>query len=50
MRAKMEELKKDFPEGIDYAIVYDPTVFVRESINAVRAHAVRGDRCSSCSS
>jgi multidrug efflux pump len=31
----MAELKKDFPEGVDYRIVYDPTVFVRESIGAV---------------
>src|SRR5215213_668807 len=35
IRAKMDELKKDFPEGIDYAVVYDPTVFVRHSIRAV---------------
>src|ERR1041385_2644690 len=35
IRAKMEELKKDFPEGIDYSVVYDPTVFVRHSIRAV---------------
>ena len=35
IRAKMEELKKDFPEGIDYSVVYDPTVFVRHSIKAV---------------
>jgi len=31
----MEELKKDFPQGVDYRIVYDPTVFVRQSIDAV---------------
>ena len=35
VRAKMAELKKSFPEGVDYSIVYDPTVFVRGSINAV---------------
>jgi multidrug efflux pump len=35
VRAKMEELKKNFPQGIDYAVVYDPTVFVRHSIEAV---------------
>ena len=35
VRAKMAELKKNFPEGVDYSIVYDPTVFVRGSINAV---------------
>lgn len=35
VRKTMAELKKDFPEDIDYTIVYDPTSFVRESINAV---------------
>ena len=35
VRATMAELKKEFPEGIDYKIVYDPTVFVRGSIDAV---------------
>lgn len=35
VRAKMAELKQAFPEGIDYSIVYDPTVFVRGSIEAV---------------
>src|ERR1700730_5075258 len=32
VRETMERLKKSFPEGVDYKIVYDPTVFVRESI------------------
>lgn len=31
----MERLKESFPEGLEYRIVYDPTVFVRESIRAV---------------
>jgi len=35
VRETMERLKKSFPEGVDYKIVYDPTVFVRESIQAV---------------
>ncbi|MBD1554083.1 efflux RND transporter permease subunit [Pseudomonas typographi] len=35
VRAKMAELKKAFPEGMDYSIVYDPTIFVRGSIEAV---------------
>ncbi|MBY0240827.1 MAG: efflux RND transporter permease subunit [Burkholderiaceae bacterium] len=35
VRAKMEELKKDFPQGMSYDVVYDPTQFVRESIKAV---------------
>jgi multidrug efflux pump len=39
VRATMAELKKEFPEGVDYSIVYDPTVFVRGSIEAV-AHTL----------
>ena len=35
VHATMERLKASFPPGVDYRIVYDPTVFVRESINAV---------------
>jgi multidrug efflux pump len=35
VRKTMQELSKNFPEGIQYEIVYDPTVFVRESIDAV---------------
>jgi multidrug efflux pump len=35
VRAKMEELSKDFPQGMSYSIVYDPTQFVRESIDSV---------------
>jgi multidrug efflux pump len=35
VRAKMAELKHNFPEGMDYSIVYDPTIFVRGSIEAV---------------
>jgi hydrophobe/amphiphile efflux-1 (HAE1) family protein len=33
--AKMSELKKDFPPGLDYQIVYNPTEFVAESVNEV---------------
>ncbi|MEB0094470.1 multidrug efflux RND transporter permease subunit, partial [Pseudomonas sp. CCI4.2] len=35
VRAKMAELKQSFPEGMDFSIVYDPTIFVRGSIEAV---------------
>ena len=35
VRQTMERLKQEFPEGVDYKIVYDPTVFVRNSITAV---------------
>ncbi|HEX5683131.1 MAG TPA: efflux RND transporter permease subunit [Ideonella sp.] len=35
VRATMAELKKAMPEGVDYRIVYDPTQFVRASIESV---------------
>lgn len=35
VRSKMAELSANFPEGLAYDIVYDPTVFVRGSIEAV---------------
>ncbi len=35
VRELMETLKASFPEGVDYRIVYDPTIYVRESIAAV---------------
>jgi hydrophobe/amphiphile efflux-1 (HAE1) family protein len=35
VRATMKELAKSFPEGVTYEIDYDPTVFVRSSIEAV---------------
>ena len=34
-RKAMAQLKQDFPVGLDYDVVYDPTVFVRNSIEAV---------------
>jgi multidrug efflux pump len=35
VRRKMEELKTRFPDGLDYAIGYDTTPYVRESIQGV---------------
>jgi len=35
VRSTMERLKADFPQGVDYQIVYDPTQFVRTSISEV---------------
>ncbi|HEX4182232.1 MAG TPA: multidrug efflux RND transporter permease subunit [Caulobacteraceae bacterium] len=35
IRKTMDELAKDFPQGVKYHIVYDTTGFVHESINAV---------------
>ncbi|MEP9355610.1 efflux RND transporter permease subunit [Xanthobacter sp. KR7-65] len=32
---KMEDLKKDFPQGLDYAIPFDTTLFVTASIDEV---------------
>ncbi|MRW90057.1 multidrug efflux RND transporter permease subunit [Duganella sp. FT80W] len=36
MYAKLDELSRNFPQGISYKPVWDPTTFVRESINAVK--------------
>src|SRR6266705_2206877 len=35
VRAKLAELKKSFPPGLDYRVIYDTTLFARESIQAV---------------
>ncbi|WP_298189235.1 efflux RND transporter permease subunit [uncultured Pseudomonas sp.] len=35
VRSRMAELKQSFPQGVDFEIVYDPTIFVRGSIEAV---------------
>ena len=35
VRRTMEEIKQNMPEGVDYAVVYDTTQFVRASIEAV---------------
>src|SRR6478736_3363244 len=35
VRKTMEELKGNFPQGVDYRIVYDPTVNVRDGIREV---------------
>ncbi|WP_346839008.1 multidrug efflux RND transporter permease subunit [Microbulbifer sp. SAOS-129_SWC] len=35
VRQKMEELDDQFPEGLEWKIAYDPTVFVSTSIKAV---------------
>src|SRR5437773_9557531 len=35
IKAKMRELETRFPRGLHYAIVYDTTPFIRESVNEV---------------
>ncbi len=35
IRSRMEELKRDFPKGVDYRLVYDTTVFIDESVKSV---------------
>ncbi|MBI1347170.1 multidrug efflux RND transporter permease subunit [bacterium] len=40
VREKMSELRDRFPEGVDYAIVYDTTPFIEESVNEV-FHSLR---------
>ncbi len=36
VRATMIELEKSFPTGVKHTIVYDPTLFIRSSIEAVK--------------
>ena len=35
VKAKMEELKGSFPQGLDYTILYDTTIFVNDAIHGV---------------
>ncbi len=35
VRATVAELKQNFPQGVDYSIVYDPTINVRDGIREV---------------
>lgn len=35
IRTLMKDLKRTFPAGVDYEIAYDPTIFVRQSIDKV---------------
>ncbi len=35
VRATMADLKKNFPDGVEYTIIYDTTEFVQQSIEAV---------------
>jgi hydrophobe/amphiphile efflux-1 (HAE1) family protein len=35
IRAKMADLKTRFPQGVEWSSVYDPTLFVRDSIHEV---------------
>ncbi|HXW26367.1 MAG TPA: efflux RND transporter permease subunit, partial [Xanthobacteraceae bacterium] len=35
IRATMAQLSKRFPEGLKYTIVYDPTQFIQQSVDAV---------------
>ena len=35
VQALMEEIAPDFPQGVGYEIIYNPTEFIEESVNAV---------------
>ena len=35
VRARMAELEATFPDGVEWTVAYDPTVFVRSSIDSV---------------
>jgi hydrophobe/amphiphile efflux-1 (HAE1) family protein len=36
IRQTMEQISKKFPTGLEYRIVYDPTVFIEQSVDAVK--------------
>jgi hydrophobe/amphiphile efflux-1 (HAE1) family protein len=35
VKSTMEQLSKDFPEGLKYTIIYNPTEFIQQSVDAV---------------
>jgi hydrophobe/amphiphile efflux-1 (HAE1) family protein len=35
IKAAMEDAKRDFPPGVDYTVVYNPTEFIRQSVDEV---------------
>jgi len=35
VKSAMRELRKDFPQGVDYKIIYAPTIFIAKSIDEV---------------
>ncbi len=35
IRKKMDQIAKDFPQGMKYTIIYDPTQFIAQSVDAV---------------
>ncbi len=37
IKAQMDELAKGFPQGLKYTIIYNPTDFIRQSVDAVIA-------------
>ena len=40
VKQAMDTAKQDFPPGIDYTVVYNPTEFIQQSVNEVEAHAL----------
>jgi len=36
IKAAMEDMSKSFPKGLSYGVIYNPTDFIGESINAVK--------------
>ena len=43
IRKTMAEAAKRFPAGLEYTIVYDPTQFIQQSVDAVHGDDPRGD-------
>ena len=39
VKAEMDTMSKSFPPGLEYRIIYNPTEFISQSIDAVMRHA-----------
>ena len=44
IKTTMAELSKSFPEGLKYDIIYNPTDFIQQSVDAVVDDDLRGGR------
>ena len=50
IKTTMDELSKRFPPGLKYDIVYNPTEFIQQSVDAVESRRSARPSSSSCSS
>src|SRR5690606_6405195 len=46
MRARLEEIRKQLPQGYDLDVVRDESTFIRTSVHAVQEHLILGAICA----